>query len=168
MTSIIKQHDYAREECPDLIPSYVTRKDAELVRYVRASLSENGDIIALQGQGGFYQVPTGNGAHPVSTLTEQQPTEIEPSSPIQGEVVEESADLMDNEDATEWDQEIVLQIPKNKMCRLCGQQARNMVQIFGMDGLDMLLAEKINSFLPIHVMSFFYFFGFFLDYVISF
>jgi hypothetical protein len=147
---LIEQHDYAREECPNLIPSYVTRKDAELVRYVRASLTVDGDILALKASGA-NQVPS-NHTHVASNLTERNHT---PSLPIQGEVVEEPVDLMaleDNGGDDELDQQLVLDIPRYKVCRLCGQQARNMVYIFSMDGLDMLLAEKINSILPIQVI----------------
>jgi len=153
---VLKQHDYALEECPDLIPSYVTRNQAELVRYVRASLTEDGDIFSLQACAGHVRgTATARTFALASQLTEPEPAPIAPSSPIQEEVVEEHVDLMDdglNDDDTEWDQQMAQQIPKTKVCRLCGQQARNQVNIFGTDGLDMLLAEKINSILPIHVL----------------
>jgi hypothetical protein len=133
----------------------VTRNEAELVRYVRASLTEEGDIFSLQACGGQVRgTATARTYALASQLTEHQPAQLAPSSPIQGEVVEEQADLMDdgvNEDDGDWDPQMVLEVPKNKVCRLCGQQARNMIAIFGTDGLDMLLAEKINSILPIHV-----------------
>lgn len=133
----------------------MTRKDAELVRYVRASLTEDGEIYALQvapAQTSEHRAAETRIFNLARIPTKQQPVQTEINSPIQEEVQEEQVDLMDHEDSMEWDTPIVLEIPKNRVCRLCGQQARNMINMFGQDdNLDM--ADKINSILPIHVMQ---------------
>jgi len=132
-----------------VIPSFVTRTEVELVRYVRPNTTGEGNLLLLSSTKEpkqKQQLTSKNFNSAMDSWATSQP-------PVDEKVDDDVRDFYDGTDwdhaDDNWNDEMV--IPKEKVCRTCGQEEENLVGIYKSRGRSIFLADKINSILPIKV-----------------